>query len=355
MTLLSVVLPVYKVQGYLSQCLDSLLDQSFTDFEIVAVDDCSPDGSGAILAEYAARDPRVRVLSLPENVGLGRARNAGLDSAAGEYVWFIDSDDWVADGALGAVARRLRAVEPDVLLVGFDRVHWDGRVEGGSARGALAKAPETFTVEQFPRVLDVLHVAWNKIVRRDLLTKTGFRFEPGWYEDVSFTYPVLMVADRISTLPRICVHYRQRRTGAITRTLDDRHFEIFDHWTHALELVDEYSDRGERLRPLLVRRMLWHYLVVLGNPERVPRRSRKRFFDRMHQDYLRYVPDTGYPTPKKDDQATRHRLVGRGSYRAYQAWDTMSGIRTAVADRTAAVTRLARRFARKARQGLFQV
>ena len=111
MTLLSIVLPVYKVQGYLRQCLDSVLEQSFRDFEIVAVDDCSPDHSGTILAEYATRDPRVRVLSLPENVGLGRARNAGLAQATGEYVWFVDSDDWLAAGALIAVADRLRATE----------------------------------------------------------------------------------------------------------------------------------------------------------------------------------------------------------------------------------------------------
>ncbi|MFF0226344.1 glycosyltransferase family 2 protein, partial [Streptomyces sp. NPDC004629] len=67
----SVIVPVFKVQGYLRECLDSLLGQSYTDFEVIAVDDCSPDGCGAILDEYAARDPRVTVLHLPENVGLG--------------------------------------------------------------------------------------------------------------------------------------------------------------------------------------------------------------------------------------------------------------------------------------------
>ena len=111
-TLLSVVVPVYKVQGYLRQCLDSLLEQPFTDFEVVAVDDCSPDGSGDILAEYAARDPRIKVLTLEQNVGLGRARNAGLDVAVGEYVWFLDSDDWLAPGLTGggrqAAARHRR-------------------------------------------------------------------------------------------------------------------------------------------------------------------------------------------------------------------------------------------------------
>ena len=76
-----------------------------------------------------------------------------------------------------------------------------------------------------------------------------------------------VAAERVSTLPITCVHYRQRRTGAITRTLGDRHFEIFDHWAHALALVDQYSDRAEALRPLLFRRMIWHFLVVLRSPD----------------------------------------------------------------------------------------
>src|SRR3712207_5142019 len=82
-TLISVVIPVYEVQGYLRQCLDSIFDQSFTDLEVIAVDDKSPDGSGRILAEYAAREPRLRVIALDENVGQGPARNMGLDQAVG--------------------------------------------------------------------------------------------------------------------------------------------------------------------------------------------------------------------------------------------------------------------------------
>jgi CDP-glycerol glycerophosphotransferase len=315
MTLLSIVLPVYKVQGYLRQCLDSVLEQSFTDFEIVAVDDRSPDHSGAILAEYAARDPRVKVLSPPENVGLGRARNAGLAQATGEYVWFLDSDDWMAAGALAAVADRIRATDADMLIVGFDRVYWTGKVTTRNVNAALAKAPETFTLESWPRIMNILHVAWNKVVRRDLLVKLGFQFEQGWYEDVSFTYPVLASAQKVSTVPVTCVHYRQRRTGAITRTVGDRHFELFDHWEHAFTLVDEYSDRAEALRPLLFKRMIWHFLMVLRHSDRVPRRSRRRFFRRMTEEYRRYLPAQGYP-PFGGAEGLRHKAVARGSYPA---------------------------------------
>lgn len=315
MKLLSVVLPVYRVQGYLRQCLDSLLNQSFTDFEIIAVDDCSPDGSAAILAEYAARDPRVRVVTSPVNIGLGPARNLGLEHAAGEYVWFVDSDDWLATGVLAAVAARVRQTDADVLLVGFDRVHWDGPVEAGSAESTLAKAPPVFTVEQWPRVLTVLHVAWNKIVRRELLVRLAFAFQPGWYEDVSFSYPVLLAAERISTLPRTCVHYRQRRTGAITRTVGDRHFEVFDHWERTLDGAGALSDE---VRGRLFRQMIWHYLQVLRHATRVPARSRRRFFARMTENYQRYRPPGGYPSPS-GAEGLRHRLVAAGAYRRFRA------------------------------------
>jgi CDP-glycerol glycerophosphotransferase len=352
MKLLSIVLPVYKVQGYLRQCLDSLLEQSFHDFEIVAVDDCSPDNSAAILAEYAARDERVRVVTLTQNVGLGRARNVGLEHAAGEYVWFVDSDDWLGRGALKAVAERLVATDADVLVGAYDKVFWDGRVQTVAANAVLAAAPETFTMESWPRINEVLHVAWNRVVRRDLLIRLGFEFEQGWYEDVSFTFPVMAAAQRITGLPMTLVHYRQRRTGAITKTAGDRHFEIFDHWGHAMALVDEYATNAEALRPLVFARMMWHYLTVLRNPVRVSRKSRKRFFERIHQDYVKYLPPGGYPAPKGAN-ILRHKLVARDAFRRYEAIELARRlVRSARALRKKSLRRT-KQFAKNVRQGLY--
>src|SRR5690242_3524304 len=100
----SVIVPVYKVQAYLHECLESVLGQSFPDLELIAVDDCSPDGCGSIIEEFAARDARVVPVRLPENVGLGRARNAGLERATGDYLVFLDSDDTLTPDALRAIA-----------------------------------------------------------------------------------------------------------------------------------------------------------------------------------------------------------------------------------------------------------
>jgi CDP-glycerol glycerophosphotransferase len=346
MPLLSVVLPVYRVQGYLRESLDSVLGQSFTDVEVVAVDDRSPDHSGEILAEYAARDPRMKVISLTENVGLGPARNVGLAHATGKYVWFLDSDDWLAPGALAAVARRLDALAPDVLIFDHVRAHWDGRVQPSASGPLLDAAPSVFTLREYPRAIDILHVAWNRVVRRDLLTRHAFRFDSGWYEDVSFTYPVLAAAGRIAVLPRVCVYYRQRRVGAITRTVGDRHFDIFPHWQRVFALLDERGLDADELRAPLFRRMIWHYLTVLGNADRVRSRSRAEFFARAAEEYRRQLPAGGYPRPD-GMEGVKHRLLARGRYRTFeamrQAFRLVKGVRPAVGRLRGGAGRVGRR------------
>ena len=114
---ISAVLPVYGVQQYLAECLDSVLAHPGADLEVIAVDDASPDGCGEILDARAALDPRLKVIHLERNGGPGNARNTGLDVAIGDYLWFIDSDDIVTPGAVAAIIERLGAELPDVLLI----------------------------------------------------------------------------------------------------------------------------------------------------------------------------------------------------------------------------------------------
>ena len=127
MTVLSVIVPVHQVREYLTDCLDSILGQPFADVELVAVDDASTDGCAEILAGYAARDPRVRVLTLPTNRGLGAARNAGLARAVGEYAWFVDADDWQTcrercwRSSTGSAGTR-----PDLLVTAYTRHYPNG-------------------------------------------------------------------------------------------------------------------------------------------------------------------------------------------------------------------------------------
>lgn len=300
MALISFVVPAYRVQAYLSECLDSILGQPFDDVEVIGVDDHSPDGGGDILADYAARDHRVRAVRLTENVGLGPARNAGLDLAGGEYVWFVDGDDWLARDCLAEVAARLRATRPDVLVVDHVRVRWDERPTRSAMRDVFPEplGPATFRLRERPETLRLLHTAWNRLVRREFLVDLGLRFEPGWYEDVPFSFPVLMAAERIGVLDRVCVNYRQRRAGAITRTRGDRHFEVFVQWHRVFRLMDQWAPAVDGLRPAIFERMIWHYLTVLGNGERIAPELRPAFFAQITADHARFRPPGGHPMPE---------------------------------------------------------
>jgi CDP-glycerol glycerophosphotransferase len=314
--LLSIVVPVYRVEPYLRGCLDSVLAEPAAGIEVVAVDDASPDGSGEIADEYAARDPRVRVVHLSANGGLGPARNAGLDRAAGEYVWFVDSDDWLPAGAVPAVLARLASARPDVLIVDHVMAYTDGSTSPGMSGDVLAGLTGPVRLAEHPRLLRLAQSACTKVARRAFLEEIKLRFSPGWYEDSAFSHPLLMAAGHIEVLDQVCYCYRQRDTGGITRTLSRRHFEVFDQYQRLFEAVEQGSPRYDEYRPVLFRLMIDHYLVIVGNRHRLPRRLRRDFFRRMAADYRSRLPNRGYEVPR-GAAGLKHRLVSRNAYRTY--------------------------------------
>ncbi|MFF9122898.1 CDP-glycerol glycerophosphotransferase family protein [Streptomyces sp. NPDC014889] len=287
----SIIVPCFKVQGFLRECLDSVLTQSFDDVEVIAVDDCSPDGSGAILDEYAARDPRVRVLHLPENVGLGRARNAGMPLATGDFLFFLDSDDTLTRGALRAIADRLEETgDPDVLVFDYARTYWWGGTRRNVLAAVLAEAgPGTFTAAEQPRILDLLMVVWNKVYRRGFVEEHGFAFPPGYYEDTPWTFPVLLTARRIATLDRICLYYRQRRQGNILSTTSRKHFDIHDQYERVFTHLDSHPELAG-WRPYLHRKMGEHCLDILAKPDRLPPSDKAEFFRRTARMFRAHRP-----------------------------------------------------------------
>ncbi|MEU8893780.1 bifunctional glycosyltransferase family 2 protein/CDP-glycerol:glycerophosphate glycerophosphotransferase [Streptomyces sp. NPDC048442] len=314
----SVIVPVYKVQGYLRECLDSILTQSCTDFEVIAVDDCSPDNCGSIIDEYAALDARITAVHLPENVGLGRARNAGVGHATGDYLLFLDSDDSYTPGALRAIDERLRVTDdPDVLVFDHVRTHWWGRGGRSMTADLLASAgTDTFDIVSSPQYLQLFLVAWNKAYRRDFFTGHGFTYQPGLYEDAPVTYQALMCARRIACLDRVCVEYLQRRRGAITRTPGRRHFDIFTQYAGLFAFLDEHPEL-DGTRPLLFERMINHFLATMPLGERVLPEDRAAFHRETVEFYRRYKPD-GF-TPPDDVYRTQWRLLPSSPYHVFQA------------------------------------
>ncbi|GAA2747874.1 bifunctional glycosyltransferase/CDP-glycerol:glycerophosphate glycerophosphotransferase [Kitasatospora cinereorecta] len=322
--LLSIVLPVHGVERFLPQCLDSLRADTAApgEVELIAVDDLSPDGCGAILDAYAARDERMRVLHLTVNQGLGGAREAGLAEAHGRYVWFVDSDDWLPEGALDAVLAELRAEEAraegpaDVLLTGFTHVYNDGSTEDNPWRRVLAGSPlvEGCTAAEHPALFNSVLAVWNKIVRRDFLTGLGVSFGRGYYEDISVTYPVLLAAGRLRYLDRPCYHYRRGRPGAITATASPKHADAFAQYDAIFAFLDR-DERAAALRTLVFDRTVKQALTVYDTPGLVPVELRAAFFGRIAEHFERHRP-AGYRFPS-GARGVQYRLAARGARRAY--------------------------------------
>jgi glycosyltransferase involved in cell wall biosynthesis len=295
----SIVVPCHASRAWLRPCLDSVLGQSFTDFELIGVDDADLDGSGRILDEYAAADPRVRVLHLDENVGLGPARNAGLKECRGEYVLFLDADDTYSPGSLEAIAARIdNARRPDIVMFDYERVFFDGRVLGSQRHDAFAReGAGVFTAAERPIFLTFLEVVWNKAYRREFLTRHGFAFTSGFYEDAPWTYSTMLTAERIATLDRVVVLYRQHRTGGnIHATSGHRQWDIFDQYDRVHAFIQSDPELSG-WRRFAFDRSLDHILAVLAKPERIDPDDRAEFFHAAHAFAKRWKPD-GYSTDR---------------------------------------------------------
>jgi CDP-glycerol glycerophosphotransferase len=327
---ISVILPVYAVEAYLGGCLDSILGQAPPSAEVIAVDDASPDGCGAILDARAAGDPRLRVVHLAENAGPGQARNAGLDHAAGEYVWFVDADDLVADGAFAAITARLGRDRPDVLLIDYVDLFPGGQTAPSPGRALLLGAPErTFTLAEQPQLIHRTMTSWSKVVRRDFLDGLKLPFPAGIHEDVALTCAMLLGAERVGALPRVCYQYRRDRPGSFMATPSRGQLSIFDSYEKVFGLLDEHEPTPP-VRAAVFERAIWHYTTVLqasrpGRGGLVPRPERREFFARMHADFIRYLPP-GYRHPP-GARGIKFRLVERNAYWTYTVLEPVNELR----------------------------
>jgi CDP-glycerol glycerophosphotransferase len=280
---------------------------------------------------------------LERNGGPGNARNVGLELAGGDYVWFVDSDDVVADGAVEAITRRLGRELPDVLLIGYEDLFPDGRTQPSFGRALLQAAPSgPFTLAQQPQMVNLAMTAWSKVFRRAFLADLGVPFRPGIHEDVPVTCAALVAARRICTLDRLCYRYRRARPGSFMATTSRDNMAIFDAYRQVFDFLSEREAAGAPASPgvraALFERAIWHYTIVLqagamgigsiGRSGLVPRRDRRRFFGRMHEDFVRYVPP-GYRLPP-GARGAKFRLVERNAYWTYELLEQPNRARVAL-------------------------
>ena len=244
---LSFILPIYKVEAYLPQCVDSILCQMTDACEIILVDDGSPDSCGAICDRYAAGHENVFVIH-KENGGLSSARNAGFAQARGSYVLFVDSDDYIEEGSVEKILRWIEDTHADVAFLLSRKVYPDGtseplgenlvrnRIQGKSRLEVLRFLAEC---PKFPAS------AWGKIYRTAFLREQGLEFprDRRLSEDLMYSLELFLKADDFDYLdfPYYC--YRQNRTGSICNTINAKYY--FDTFLFVSEAADRLAPGGK--------------------------------------------------------------------------------------------------------------
>ncbi|MBR5553537.1 MAG: glycosyltransferase family 2 protein [Clostridia bacterium] len=212
---ISVIIPVYKVEAYLPRCLDSVINQTYKNLEIILVDDGSPDKSGEICDKYAALDERIKVIH-QENRGLSEARNSGMNIATGDYIAFVDSDDWIESDTYEGMLKNIIEHDADLVVCGLWVHHSNGNID----KIGLGNGVETLSQNEFLCKLvsmqDGTGYAWNKLYNRKTLGKLQFLTSDGCSEDIRFNYRFTKNATKIIYIHELKYHY-ERREGAITK------------------------------------------------------------------------------------------------------------------------------------------
>lgn len=242
--MISVIIPVYNVSPFLCRCLDSVRKQEYIR-EILLVDDGSTDDSGEICDRYAKLDPRITVIH-KENGGLSSARNTGLDRAAGKYIAFVDSDDYLEPNAYRCLVQAAEKNDADLVCAG--RFDLDGST-GEKQTGLCPQKEELLDgIELCRRIFTWDHVdsaAWDKLYRRELFE--GIRYPEGMIcEDVPVTYRLALRAKRIAMVPQALYNYYHRPGSITTSRVSPKSFHLS---VHAQEICQDLAARCPELQP----------------------------------------------------------------------------------------------------------
>ncbi len=232
---ISVIVPVYNVERYLAKCLDSIINQTFQDIEIICVNDGSTDISRRILEEYKNKDSRIKIID-KENGGLSSARNAGMKVATGNFYSFIDSDDWVEPDMLEKLYKNITELNTDISICAvhlydetnqtindnekyFNLEHFDSSFDG--------KVFSYQDVKSF--IMDVCVMAWNKLYRKSFIDDCKAEFPNGLiFEDGPFFFSIFFKTKRVSIIRDFLYYYRINRPGSIVQKGGKKFLDIID-------------------------------------------------------------------------------------------------------------------------------
>lgn len=230
---ISVIMPVYNAEKYLQESISSVLGQSFSDLELILVNDCSTDGSGKLCDALANSDERIKVVHLQDNVGAGMARNKGLDLACGEYFAFMDADDYIDKCLYEDAVKNLTEFKTDIVVWGVTEEYFDESNKLIFINKLSVKKQICMNLIEIQNVLlelekkTIFGYQWNHFYRAELIKKNKIYFEDALlYEDYFFNVRAIKHAESISILANTGYHYKKRMNDSITTKFVSEYFYL---------------------------------------------------------------------------------------------------------------------------------
>ena len=308
--MISIIVPVYNAQKYLVQCLESLVQQSYNDIEIIAVNDCSTDESLTILREYASRDKRIKVIDLPVNQGVSSARNKGLAAARGEYIAFVDNDDWVDVDRYEKMYALAVKNDFDAVLDGFVGDDGNGKIRySRPITNKMCVLSGTQMIQKMFFGEGNALTPWHGIYKRSIISGS-FTFQTVRAEDAMFNFDFYARAREVCLIPGCSYHFRELTVSQSRGYFPPESIYSF----RGVEACAAYLRNNAELRSRVVdfdfladRHLLGEYAMVARS---VCERDCPDSFA-QRREFLQKIADSAYFRQAYENEAARSRLGGR--------------------------------------------
>lgn len=300
MPIISVIIPVYKVEKYLNQCIDSVINQTFKDIEVILVDDGSPDRCPQICNEYAVKDDRVRVIH-KDNGGLSDARNAGISMAKGKYILFLDSDDYWIVGSLEEIANCINDNQDiDLVFLSATKIYENKRnvnckfecLRKDSVKGKT----QLEVLEYLSKVQKFPVSACTKLIKKSLIIDNNIFFQKGLLsEDIDWSTRLLLMAQKFDVCEADFYVYRKQRDESITSSIKAKNVQDLLHIIEKWANICKSQKIDQNLISSLLGLYAYEYTILMGHLFSISRTERKEVYNDVKK--LKWLME--YSTDKK--------------------------------------------------------
>jgi glycosyltransferase involved in cell wall biosynthesis len=286
----SVLVPIYNVEKYLRQCLDSIIGQTLKDLEIILINDGSKDGSLEIMKEYAKKDNRIKVID-KVNEGYGKTMNFGLDIATGEYIGIVEPDDWIEADMYESLYNIAKI--NDVEIVKSDFFRFTDRKKNDYKMNILSDNDCNIVIDpkKHTNIFTVMPSVWTAIYSNKLLNKGNIRFlesSGASYQDIGFNFKTLISANRIWLTDKAYIHYRQSENQSVMS--NDKVFCVVDEWKEVERWISNYPNLKQSSYKLINHVKLMNYK---WNLNRLNGNKREEFKKQFAQEYNYIIEHNG--------------------------------------------------------------